>query len=237
MPVEEEIGEPLVQDDWKGAHARTLALFDFAADWVKAFYSKKQLPFWQGAVTWLGYPPLIQLHPNFKKGSYLKLYQRDEVLAHEAVHAMRLPLASKRFEEHFAYQTSKSAWRRWLGPLFHTSKESSLFLLLLLCSVLASYLLIWAPALTLLKLLIALPWLALAYGLIRLSLEHRTLRTCEKNLRDVIRNPQKARALMVRLTDQEIATFAALSSAHILAYALLEQERSLRWRQLFLAYF
>ncbi len=230
----EEVNDPLIPEDWDEAHALTRLLFDFSADWVKAFYSKKQLPFWQGAVTWLGDPPLIQLHPELKKGSYLKLYHRKEVLAHEAVHAMRTPLAANRFEEYFAYLTSERSWRSKLGPLFRTSAEGSIFLCLLAFSVCASYLSIWMP---IFGLLFALPWLILIIALIRLGLTHITLKRCKAQLFSILHKSDYVRFLMVRLTDKEIIRFSTLTPSAIYEYCALEKNRSLRWKMLFQAYF
>ncbi len=230
---DEQVENQLTPDEWKEAHTCTQNLFDFSADWVKAFYSKKQLPFWQGAVTWMGDPPLIQLHPGLKKGNYLRLYSRKEVLAHEAVHAMRTPLSASRFEEYFAYLTSRS-WRSKFGPLFRTSGEGTLFLCLLALSTLAAYLSIWMPAL---GWVFGLPWILLILGVLRLGWMHRVLRRCEKHLRGALPRPDQARFVLVRLTDQEIAKFATLSSSDIYAYAEAEKGHYLRWKVLFLAYF
>ncbi|MBI2743031.1 MAG: hypothetical protein HYX48_03860 [Chlamydiales bacterium] len=231
---EEEINTLLSQEEWRDAHQSTRTLFGFSADWVKAFYSRSRLPFWQGAVTWLGNPPLIQLHPKFKSGSYFGFYKRSEVLAHEAVHAVRTPLLSNRFEEHFAYLTSERSWRRWLGPLFRTSFEGSLFLFTLLLAVCASYAAIWIPAL---ERIAILPWLLLAALLLRLRSDHRIFKKCEKNLRAILPKPEEALFVMVRLTDEEIVTFSKLAPSEILHSIEKQKKLSLRWKILVVAYF
>jgi hypothetical protein len=215
----------LTQEEWQETHALTQELFDFSADWVKAFYSKKSLPFWQGAATWLSTPPLIQLHPYFKKGTFFKIYNRKEVLAHEAVHAMRTPLQSSAFEEFFAYKTSSSSWRRWLGPIFRTSLEGTLFISLLAISMIASF--FFAP-------LLFVPWLALSLGIFRLKNSHKLLLKCENKLKNLVSNPV---FLLVRLTDQEIKRFFKSSPNEIKNFIHSEKEHSLRWKMLFLSYF
>lgn len=213
---------------WQETHAKTSELFDFCLDWVEIFYSKKSLPFWQGALTWLDEIPKIQLHPQFKKGSLFRIYTRHEVLSHEAVHAARSQFSESRFEEHFAYLTAKSPRHRFFGPLFRTSKESSLFLALLALSMAAG-----AFGFTLISLFSCL---VLSIGLARLALSHRTFNRCKRKL-SLLKNPRSALFIMLRLTDAEIATFARGSLDEIRAFISREKEHSLRWKMLSLAYF
>ena len=67
--------------------------------------------------------PLIQISPRLKGRFIRKWYPRAEVLAHELVHAIRLPLHSVRFEEMLAYQTSQKLFRRLLGPIIRRPFE------------------------------------------------------------------------------------------------------------------
>jgi hypothetical protein len=225
--------DPVAEEEWNDAHQKTQKLFDFKADWVKAFYNKNELPFWEGAVTWLTNPPSIQLNPRFKKGSYLKIYKRDEVLAHEAVHAVRTGLNSSKFEEHFAHQVAASAWKRWLGPLFSESWESALFLVLLVVSVFASYLSIWLAETAYLSYLPFLPWAFLVFCFIKMQRNHRTLKACRKKLTQLVKNPDH---LLVRLTDEEIAFFAKAPLPEIQSYITEQKTSCLRWRMLSLSY-
>src|SRR5690349_12899022 len=90
-------------------------ILDFYPDWVAIEVKQNGLAPWQGAVLWIQEDtqgnkiPLIQLSPRLKSSWLRRLYAQEEVLAHEYVHAMRLPLNSSRFEEIAAYQTSKNA--------------------------------------------------------------------------------------------------------------------------------
>ena len=141
-PIDEKQALPM--QDWKEANQLTDQLFDFKPDWMVAFYSDRHLPFWQGAATWIYETPvrvpLLQLRKKFCKGSYLKMYTRSEVLAHEAAHAARMGFDEKKFEEILAYSTSKRSWRKWLGPLFRSSWESYVFVVLLAVPLLAKQL-------------------------------------------------------------------------------------------------
>ncbi len=178
--------QQLTDADWKEADAITQKLYGFSHPHVKAFYMKKGLSFWEGAATWIEDIPVIQLHPKLKCKKLLGLYDKKEILAHESVHALRAPLNSVRFEEHFAYRTSTSRWRRYFGPLFRSHRESSFFLLLLAFCTLGSF--FFFP-------LFLAPWLVLGTALIRLMRTHRVLERCAKKL------PYSS---LVRCTDEEI---------------------------------
>ncbi len=101
---------------------------------VEFSFSNKGLLPWEGGCLWEreGEKPLLQLRKVFKKQErFLWLYTRTEIIAHELVHARRLHFNEPIFEEVLAYRTSSSAFRRFFGPLFRSSKESLFFVLTL----------------------------------------------------------------------------------------------------------
>lgn len=224
----------LTEEEWKQAHQITEKLFDFSVDWVKAFYNDKGLPFWEGAATWIEKAPLIQLKSTFRKKSRFSLYRKEEILAHESVHAARMAYHSLRFEEHFAFLTSKSAFRKIFGPLFRYPWESALLLLLLLVSLGAQAASFYWPEAFWLNTLMLLPWAALTFGLLRLTLTRYTLLRCRQNLQPLA---QDTLPILVRLTDQEIALFAKSSPQKIQEYIEREKAKTLRWRMLAMIYF
>jgi hypothetical protein len=189
------------QEDWEGAHQVTQKLFDFSIDWVPVSFSNQKLPFWEGAATWIDAMPSIQVREGFKKGRYLG-YELTEVLAHEFVHVARTAFEEPEFEELLAYQTSRSWFRRKLGPAFQKPWESLAFVLSL---GIASFGHLWLP-------------LLLIGGLgTRLVRAHRMLGQCLGKM---------PLSFVLCLTDQEIKTFARLSLADIEAY--LKQDQSFR---------
>ena len=105
--LKEEEFEPLICD-FHGLGAKP--------KWIPLVYSNRRLFPWQGGVSWTINPPegtpfpLVQLRKGFKKGRFL-FNDREEVLHHEAVHAMRLAFNEPRFEEILAYFHSKKKWR------------------------------------------------------------------------------------------------------------------------------
>jgi hypothetical protein len=199
------------------AAERLQELYGFIPSAIRAVYSNQGLSWWEGAACWIDEEKhsYIQLRQGFRTGKYLGLYSRDEALAHEAVHAARAAFNEPESEEFFAWATSPSLWRRATGPLFRSSWESSAFL----GFALFSFLFLWG--------LLPLAGLV-ATGAIRLLLFHRRLRRAAIQLRRTIVDPDAVRAVLFRLTDQEIRS---LSRGQ-----LQLGDASLRWRLIRQAY-
>lgn len=226
---------PLPLEEWGEAGEITARLFDFRADWIPIAYSNAQLMPWHAAMTWISEEgPSIQLRKAFKKGSYLRTYFRDEVLAHEAVHGARMAFDEPRFEELFAYCTSKKNWKRLLGPLFRFSWESTLFAFLLLCPLLSQSASLFFQDHWGFQLLYWLPGIGLALALFRLLWARRRFQQCLSRITSCLKDETKAAAFLFRLTDREIELFSRLSQPELKAY--FAQQTSLRWRLLSLAY-
>ena len=181
--------------DWVGNTLREL--FDFTPSCLPVFYSNSSLMPWQGAAAWVerGQILAIQLRDSLKKGSFLGIYQRSEILAHESVHAARSAFPFDRWDEFFAYKTSKASWRRVLGPIVQRPWEVWPFLVFCL---LGSFF----PAFFLGSAL----WMGL--GFYRLIRCHRILRLACAFLKKIGLTSKTARSLLVRLTDSEIVNLA-----------------------------
>lgn len=127
----------------KEAEDKTAAYYGTVLRGIPLFCSSKKLAPWQGAITWICTlesegPPVtfIQLHSRFAKQPTLwGLYSRDELLTHELAHAGRAAFQETEFEELIAYSSAHSSWRRWLGPLFNTTREA-LFMMVLISGIL-----------------------------------------------------------------------------------------------------
>ncbi len=208
-------------EDHEGATIRLVNLFACQPDWVPVQYGNKGLSLWEGAATWVEKGTVrIQLKNGFKKGVYLGLYRRDEVLAHELVHLTRMAFEEPVYEEVFAYLTAKSKLRRMFGPLFRRPFESTLF-------VVTSFLPLLAIALgnaDLFPLLWSIPLAYFSFLGLRLALSQRKLTKCLKNLPALVDNPL---ALALRLTDKEISLFSRLKPDQITAY--IHEQTSFRW--------
>lgn len=215
-------GEKVPEAHWQWVREHLREVFDFEPDSLPAFYSNRLLAPWQGAATWTldGRLMGIQLREQMRRGSFLwGLYQRSEILAHEAVHAARSAFRENKNEEFFAYLTSESKWRRALGPVVRRPWEVWPFLVGMLVGVFwpGGW---WGAAF----------WLMLGCG--RLVRQHRILARATQHLLREVEDPRIARAILVRLTDREIHHFARIGN--IREYA--EQETSLRWRLIKRAY-
>jgi len=190
------------------AHQRVKDLFGKAPDWVPIHISSKGLPFWEGAALWIEEEEgrrTCQI--QIKKSLF---YSQEEMLAHEMVHAMRILFDEPKFEEILAYQTSKSRFRRYFGPLFSSPCESKVFIWVLLLSWIgfigAEFLdFSWGA------LFFALPFCVLSWSLFRLRKAQKIFAAAVQNLKKYTPQPL---SILLCLTDQEIeqcatATFCA----------------------------
>ena len=204
-------------------------LYAIRPNWIPFFFSNYRLPFWQGGCAWIfqqsedsPVSAFFQLRQAFRDSpTYLKIYHRDELIAHELSHVGRMAFEEPRYEELLAYRTALSPFRKYWGPLFTTPAQSGIFALLLLLIVMADLLTLLFqpeiyPAVQWIK-VFPLLWLGwLTYDLID---RQNRFKKCLKKLPEQI---------LYRLTDREIDRFAGLDSAEIEAYAA--QQTCLRWR-------
>ncbi|GAB5411436.1 MAG: hypothetical protein ChlgKO_05500 [Chlamydiales bacterium] len=149
----------------------------FHLPWLLYKISNKKLPPWEAAATWvIEYQgvqiPFLQVRERYA--------ENEEVWNHELVHIMRIAFNEPRFEEIIAFDQSKSRFRKWLGPLFRTPKESLLFLAVVVLSSIAG---IFYP------LAFLLPVALFFTFIIRLFRDLRTFSRCKKvnSLEDILR--------------------------------------------------
>jgi len=114
----------------------------FNLSWLLHKVSNKKLPIWEGAATWIidcegAKIPFLQ----FRKAHA----QSEEIWDHELVHILRIAFDEPRFEEILAFDRSKSRFRKWLGPLLRTPKESIFFVVASFAAIGLS--LLWPQAL------------------------------------------------------------------------------------------
>jgi hypothetical protein len=172
--------------------------FDFVPRSLPAFYSNASLSPWQGAAAWVERDQIlaIQLREAFKKGTFLKIYSRGEILSHEAVHAARSAFPVDPWDEYFAYMTSEKSWRRALGPIVRRPWE---VWPLLMFSLLGPFLPI--------AFLFAAIWIGL--GFFRLTKGHLVLKKASQALRKKGYSTEKVRHILFRLMDSEIQDLAS----------------------------
>jgi len=178
-------------------------------DFVRCFDNKK-LSFWEGGATFFYEDiPLIRLS---KKKWLSFLYPIEEIASHELIHAIRAAFQESRFEEFFAYLTSKRSYRRYFGPLFSHTLEP--------------WVLIFALFLTIALFNPLFLSLTLLFFLFRLFLRQRIFHNCLKRLKNT-KNPL---SIALCLTDKEILHFAKQSQEKIKQLLQGNQDLSPRWR-------
>lgn len=189
---------------------------DLEVDWVLIGQSSKGLPFWEAAATWMIKEdditlPLLQFKKRSKNVD-------SEIVKHELIHIARSSFEEPIYEEFLAYATSKSKWRRLFGPVFRSSKESLVFVVLALLPSFTPWLLIPITGYSI--------WL-----LVRLMIHQRIFQKALVNLSAFFhtRSPLK---IAIRLTDEEIKLFS--EAFNIQAY--ISNQNCLRWEQIKDAY-
>ena len=185
--------------------------------WFFGFYKARRLPFWIAALTWIvptehGFSvPCLQLSST---SSFL-LPSREEIVNHESIHALRANFDEPRFEEILAYRTSKSRFRKFLGPLFQTTTESNIFIIISLFTLLATFFFTSSlPAF--------LPTFYLSFLSFRLFFRNKTLERCIRRLSPSYKNCEQ---LLLHLTDAEIELIAKKGSG-------IRKKNCLRWQQI-----
>ena len=223
-------------------------VYGMAPAWIPIFFSNYKLAPWHGGCAWIFQvkkesPPmaLLQLRRIFRSQSqYLGLYERDELISHECSHVGRMAYQEPLFEEIFAYQSSQSGVRRFLGPLLRNSLEA-----LLLVGLFFFVFLIDAFALSLYGLNAywqsmwwkLLPCGYLAYLLIRLTWRQRQFNATLQRLRGALFDSKHALFVAYRMSDAEILRFQELEPKQIRQLVEEYAENSLRWRIIKSAYF
>ncbi|MCH9811662.1 hypothetical protein K0U07_02740 [bacterium] len=117
------------------------------------------------------------------------LVKKEEVLAHELVHARRALFDSPKYEEILAFRTSKAKWRKYLSPIFSTNIEVLLFFV-------AATLSFWTT----------IPlFLHLGFFSIRLYYRQKIIRHCKDFLNRISTDTE---SILTALTDEEIVAFS-----------------------------
>jgi len=227
----------LKKPDINWVKAILLNLFDFSGNHFSAYFSNEKLKIFQGAASWILdidniNIPLLQIRKAFKKGSFLKIYDLSDVIAHELVHFARVSFDEPIYEEFFAYLTSTNIIRKIFGPLFSSYKIFYFFLFFLSCSLFFQSLL---PLLSALSLLTSFTIITIA--ILNLFIKKSIFNRCYKKINSILKNKKNSLAVMFRLKDQEIKDFSKMSKKEILNYAKKEKEITLRWKVIYLAYF
>ncbi len=204
--------EGVFVDRSSGAHYLTKKLYGFQFVKVPVFYDNTSLLPWQGAAFWIYVEdgvsfPVIQMRTNYDKWWFF-LYDEQEVLAHELVHAARFAFNEPFFEEILAYRTSKNVFHRFFGPLCIFPWEATVFVFLVLAGSVgftfySLAIFFWIPLFFASFLFFRLFFLQILFFLAKKHLEAAGV------------FKEKTLSLMLRLSDLEIFMAAVTSSCKI----------------------
>ena len=223
-------GIPIGPDVMGEAAEETWEKFGFAIDWVPGYFLSRGLGLLWGGCTIVTDSDLALffIRRDFRVRRKWFLYSRRELLAHELCHVARNRVGDPEFEEHFAYMTSTSPLRRFLGNCFRSERDAFLFLvpvlILLGVQMLNSFGVID---------LVSWPfWLIAASGpgflLFRNGLTRRAYSRAEENL--LMARVRHPRAVLFRASRQEIRAIADADAASVPALLDGFAERELRWK-------
>ncbi|MFW6413914.1 MAG: hypothetical protein ACOCZS_01310 [Verrucomicrobiota bacterium] len=101
--------------------------YAFQIDWVPGFYKNPANSWLFGGCAFYFFPDffvLFLLRKSFAENPKWWIYDRRELLAHELCHIARIGITDGAYEEHFAYRLSFSGFRRIVGGVFHSAKDS-----------------------------------------------------------------------------------------------------------------
>ena len=123
----------------KKANALIKETFEIEIGWAPVFYEDQLLSLFAGArfISFDTINFIISLKEKFKDKNRWFIYNREELIAHEFVHASRVSFHSIVYEEILAYQVCKNKRIQFWGGIFHRPLESlislfSVFLILFL---------------------------------------------------------------------------------------------------------
>lgn len=228
------------EQETEEAYRMTSAAYGAVFPWVPVCFSNYQLAPWQGGCAWI-----FQLEENSPKGtlvqlrrpfrdspSYLGIYKRKDLLAHEFCHAGRMEYEEPKFEEFLAYSSASRWFTRNFGPLLKSSFESVIFLIVVAALGMAN----------LFKATVAPDWngdfyatifalLLFSLILVRLAVRHVQLERCRRALKRLLSDFSPAvNPLLYRLTDKEILAFGRMEPSQIEAYIETQGAKSFRWK-------
>ncbi len=189
---------------------------DVGALWGGCLISDTELPL-----------AIFLIRENFREKERFFIYNRRELLAHELCHSARQELHDVMLEEFFAYQTSPSRLRRYLGNCFIRQRDALCFvipsLLLLIMQLIQSF--VWE------RLPVWPFWIAAlgypAWLLIRnAASRHGYFKACRRLAAFGVAHPA---AVLFRVTAQERAEIGRLADPAAWA-AYVKARTEIRWQ-------
>lgn len=241
------LDKKLRREDWEWTRIQLKQLFDVSPDWILAGFSNKGLMPWHGAMAWFFETPkdnflfpIIQLRKSFFFRKIFRYYKQDDILAHEAVHCIRMIHKDSHYEEMLSYSTSSLLMHRAFGPIIEKVHEPFLFFVPLFLFALLNalngflkidHLMVIGKAAMLTSIGVFL------FGLFRLMKRKHTLKKAFNNLKNYFSDERKARYVLFRLSGEEIKLFSRFSLKEIKSYVMKKIKKDLRWQMIYYTYF
>ena len=214
-----------------GARELTSSMYGFKVEHIPGFFLSKSVgPLWGGCL--IGDPDIdlavFFLRDIFKEKEKWLFYSRTELGAHELCHSARYAINDPALEEYFAYQTSSSKLRRYLGNCFISDLDALLFVLPVLLLPIAQFMqLLFFPRMWVFPFWI----IALCYPcylFIRNQRAHRIIKRAKAAMQRA--DVEKPEAVLFRMTSEEIKEIGRLKDKEdILQYIRNKAETELRW--------
>jgi hypothetical protein len=213
------------------AESATRGLYDFSIDWVPGFYTNTSMGILYAGCALYAYEDFFAvfiLRKSFQKKSRWLIYSRTELMAHELCHIARIGFRSQVYEEYFAYQTASSGFRRFIGGVLRSTRDTWLMLgsvlallVIQIANVMSGSHTVWG---------FAIPLAAGAYLLGRYLLALRRVRQAQHNLASAF-GQEAALPLLFRASDRDIAQLAPLAAPDELRKWIAERAKgSTRWQ-------
>jgi len=210
------------------------AAYRIEPTWVPAFFSNSYLPWYVGGATFYddnedGFRVCMVLRAPFRHRRRWFIYDRSEIVSHEACHVARGMFGAQQFEESHAYAISRSRLRRHVGGVFRARWEAPA-LLGSSAVLLAGTVLEMMGVSPWLKLVCALPLVsAIAALAARARHANALLKTARRFLEPVF--AQDTGAVLFRCSDEEIISLARAGRRGGTARQWLdEKHQSPRWQ-------
>ena len=210
----------------------TWELYKFRTSHVPGFFLSRSVGLlWGGCL--IGDPDenfsLFLIRNAFRTREKWLFYRRTELFAHELCHSMRLELRETTLEEHFAYQTSPSALRRYLGNCFIRDVDAVLFvvpaLLLLAATLVRDFFWGAMPVGPFWILVFVYP----LFLLLRNAASRRVVKKAARKLNEF--GITETDAILFRCTREELCALGALENREQFDRLILDLgSRELRWK-------
>ena len=217
---------------------QTAALYGIAVDWVPGFFTNYRMGlFFAGCAC---YSPeelfaLFLVRRAFRDQERWLIYSRQELIAHELCHLARAPLQSRDLEELFAYQTASSGFRRAIGGMLRSPRETWLLLGAVIFLVVAQIINVLTRApenwyRQPMPLIFAVPLLVMAWVVVKYAWVRHQFEQARRRITAAC-GAAAALPLLFRCTDAELMELARLGDTpSVQQWLAARAQAEWRWR-------